>query len=59
MYSIGVALLIIVVTLIPIMLLVKPCCFSGIKEHQEEEDHEIEMADAAGARMQPRDSTTS
>lgn len=40
--SIGLALLVIVVILIPVMLFVKPCCFRGDPGHDDEHD-EIEF----------------
>jgi len=35
--SIGFALLVVVIILIPIMLFVKPCCFRGDDHHEPEE----------------------
>lgn len=43
--SIGFALLIIVIILIPIMLFVKPCCFRGEGgDHHDDENNQIEFA---------------
>ena len=50
MYNIGFGLLLVVIALIPVMLLVKPCCFrrKGVKNPRDEVIARLNRQDKAG-----------